>query len=485
MARPTPLVEHLLRRAGFGATPAERDSFSRLNYLEAVGRLVNFDPAASDVDRYIGTPGYVGITTSAAFSPNNTIGDARQRWLFRMVHSPAPLQEKMALFWHEHFATSYSTLLNTVDPATAGRMMASKSTEDAAGARGQIELFREQGLGKFRDLLIEVARDPAMLVFLDGRINYKGAPQENFGRELMEVFTFGVDHYVETDVYAASRVFTGWNMIAYGPRGEPAGYFRFNYNPVQHDTDAKEFSFPVYPDGGRRIPPRTAADGMQDGLDFIAALAVHPETARRLARQLWAFFVSETEAADPAFVDRIADVYLRHDTDMKPVVRAVFYMPQFYDSRRFFQRYAWPAEFVARALKEVGCVGYSVGDVLTPLVNMGQQLFEPPDVHGWPLGTGWFSTGGMLARMNFAAGLATNQKFALRDRLRGFAGSPDALVSGALDLLSHPELSAAERDALTAYVQNGGAWSGSEDQLLNKAAGLAHLIAGSPRYQFV
>src|SRR5436190_732435 len=145
MALLSPLLEHLLRRAGFGATPAERASFEGLDYYEAVSRLVDYDPAKTDIDAKLGTPGYVGITT-----------------------------------------------------------------------RGQFELFRDQALGKFRDLLMEVAKDPAMLVWLDGRTNTKAKPQENFGRELMELFTFGVENYVETDVYAAARVFTGWNLATRG-----------------------------------------------------------------------------------------------------------------------------------------------------------------------------------------------------------------------------------------------------------------------------
>ncbi len=484
MARPTPLVEHLLRRAGFGATPAERDVFARLNYLEAVGRLVRADPFDVDVDQFLGTPGYVGITTRGAFSPNTVIADARQRWLFRIVHSAAPLREKMALFWHQHFATAYSKIAGVVGNVAATRMLAAKPSEDPAQVRGQIELFRERGLGKFRDLLVAIARDPAMLVWLDGRTNVKARPQENFGRELMELFTVGVEHYVETDVYAAARVFTGWNLASAGRDRDSVSY-AYAYRPNQHETSAKTFSFPIYPDGGRTIPARSAASGIQDGIDLIDALAIHPETARRLARRLWVWFVSETETADERFVDTIADVYLRHDTDMSAVVGAVLYTPQFTDARRFYQRYAWPVEFVVRALKEVGYPGFSVNDALTPMVNMGQQLFEPPDVNGWALGPGWFSTAGMLARMNFAASLATNQKFAARDALRSSAATPDALVTAAAGALSLPDLAPDERETLVAYLQAGGAWTGSDAQLLEKAAGLVHLLVGSGEYQFV
>jgi uncharacterized protein DUF1800 len=176
MGRPSALVEHLLRRAGFVASPAERDAYDGLDYYEAVSRLVDYDPTTTDIDSRIGTPGYVGTTSNGAFSPNQVINDARQRWLFRMVHSQAPLQEKMAMFLHHHFATAYTKISGTVEGTIATRMMAAKPSEDAAGARGQIELFRQYALGNFRDLLIEVAKDPAMLIWLDGRTNTKNKP---------------------------------------------------------------------------------------------------------------------------------------------------------------------------------------------------------------------------------------------------------------------------------------------------------------------
>ena len=163
----------------------------------------------------IGRPGYVGVTgrSGNGFQPANNILDARQRWLFRMVHTKRPLQEKMALFWHNHFATAYTKIASEIgDGAFATRMLAAKPDEDASRTKGQIELFREYALGNFRDLLIEVAKDPAMLVWLDGRTNVRARPQENFARELMELFTMGVGRFEETDVYAGARVFTGWNL---------------------------------------------------------------------------------------------------------------------------------------------------------------------------------------------------------------------------------------------------------------------------------
>jgi uncharacterized protein (DUF1800 family) len=480
----SPFVEHLLRRAGFGASEDDRERFAKYTYPIAVSVLTNYKPEEADVDRFIGDPTYVRVSPGRAFSPNFNVVDARLRWLFRMVHSPAPLQEKMALLWHHHFATAHSKISGLIGATDATRLMAAKPSEDPTSQRGQIELFRQYALGNFRDLLVEVAKDPAMLYWLDGRLNRRGTPQENFGRELMELFTFGVEHYVETDVYAAARVFTGWNLLnVRGPSGSVS--YTFNYNAGFHDTGPKDFSFPIYRDGGRRIPERSAATGMQDGLDLIAALANHQETANRMARRLWTWFVSETETPDPAFVSEIASVYLRNDTNMKPVIRAVLLSSQFTDRDRFHQRYSWPAEFIARAIKEVGWIGFDLSTTSTPMVNRGQQLLEPPDVNGWELGAGWFSTGGMLARMNFASELARNQQFALRDAARAHNQTPDTLVDYVVNRLSLPELDGEVRNTLLDYVRAGGTWTGSDNQTATKTAGLVHLLTGSGDYQFV
>jgi uncharacterized protein (DUF1800 family) len=482
----SPLVEHLLRRAGFGVSESDRARFPpSLSYRQAVDWLVAY-PQSPDVDSFIGTPGYLGITANGGFLPNTNILHARQRWLFRMVHSPAPLLERMTLVWHHHFASAYSKIAGIFNTSDAARMMAGKASEDPVGQMGQLEMLRQGAFGSFRDLLINIAKDPAMLVWLDGMSNVKAKPQENFGRELMELFTMGVGYYAESDVYAAARVFTGWNLSRSGSGVSTA--YRFVYNAAQHDTDAKDFTFPIYSRKSRtphRIPARNASSGMQDGLDLIEALAYHPETARRLARRLWLWFVSETEPASDAFVESIANVYLSNQTSIRATLRAVLHSPEFTDPNRAFQRYAWPVEYVVRLLREVGYQGFSANDALTPLVNMGQQLYEPPDVNGWELGVSWFSTGGMLSRMNFASQLATNQRVALRDLSRPFAGSPNALVDFCYERLSLPDPTMDERIALVDYLQSGGSWTGSDAQLLTKTPGLIHMLTSSAEYQLV
>jgi uncharacterized protein (DUF1800 family) len=487
MARGNLQVEQLLRRAAFGPNAQDLTRFGDASPSIVSSYLLDYDRVADDVDSKIGQPGYVGTTSPGGpFSPNTNIEDARQRWLFRMVHSQRPLQEKMALFWHNHFATAYSKIAGVFGAVQATKLMALKAGE-LPGQQGQIELFRQYALGNFRTLLTEVAKDPAMLVWLDGRTNTRARPQENFGREIMELFTFGVGNYTEQDVYAAARVFTGWNLRTVATAGganDPNTYYEFVYNANQHDTAAKTFTFGIY-GSDTTIPARPAADGMQDGLDLIAALARHPETARRLARKLWSFFVTDLEAPDPRFVETIAGEYLRNNTEIKPVITAIFRSGWFLDAPSWYTRYSWPVEFVVRAIREVGWEGFSVDTARTPLTNMGQTLFEPPDVSGWELGPAWFSTGAMLARMNFASTLAANQKFNLARAAAPYRSTPENVLDFLLDRLSPSPFEHTPYSELVAYLKTGGAWTGSDAQLNTKAAGLAKLIVGSAEYQFI
>jgi uncharacterized protein (DUF1800 family) len=473
------VIEHLLRRAGFGASEEEVAVYLEAGFHTAVDSLLNIDPAAA-VDEWIGRPGYVGITATGGFLPAANIAHSRQRWLFRMVHSPNPLQEKMALFWHNHFATDYAKIAAAYGTAEGARYMAAKPSEDPNGVQGQLEVFREMALGNFRDLLVAMAKDVAMLVWLDGRMNVRTRPQENFARELMELFTMGVGTFAEEDVYAAARVFTGWNLTR--PNNQ---YYRFNYNAAQHDTTAKDFTFPIYANGSRTIPARSGDAGLQDGLDLIEAVARHPATGPRLATKLYRFFVSEIDTPDPRLINELSAIYYSGNFEMKPVIRHLLLSPEFSSTNTRYARYSWPVEFVVKAIKEVGWAGLSVNDTLTPLLNMGQVLFEPPDVNGWELGRGWFSSGAMVARMNFAATLATNQRFNLRDLARGQVSTPDTLVTLMTDRLTAAPFTSDAYDALAQYATAGISWNGSDAQLVTKASGLAHLVVGSGNYQLI
>ena len=485
MARTELGVEHLLRRAGFGASQDDLKAFEDSSTSAVLQYFLDYEKQPDDVDSKIGDPAYASVTFNVGgFQPNLNIDHARQRWLFRMVHSKRPLQEKMALFWHNHFATGYLKIAGAVNGAQGTRMMALKRDE-LPGPQGQIELFRSMALGSFRDLLIEVARDPAMLVWLDGRLNTRQRPQENFGREIMELFTFGIGHYNELDVYAAARVFTGWNIRLIGRGGDRDSYYEFVFNANQHDTSAKTFTFPIYRDGNNTIPARAAADGMQDGIDFITALATHPETGRRLARKLWDFFVSEVVAPDESTLAAATAAYLQSGTRIESLVHFMLRSRQFQNPGNWHTRYSWPVEYVVRAVKEVGWTGFSVDNMRVPLTAMGQTLFEPPDVNGWDLGPGWFTTGGMLARMNFAATLAGNQRVNLARALAGSTSSPESVLDFFLDRMTPAPFDESARSELLTYLEAGGAWTGSDAQLRTKAAGLARLIVGSGEYQVV
>src|SRR5687768_14916461 len=218
MPRGDRMLEHVLRRIGFGASANDLARYSGQSLGSVIDTLLNYEQASDNVEDNIGKPEFIAVTTRGQFAPNTAINDARQRELFRMVHSERPLQEKMALFWHNHFATAYSKVAGTYGSVHGAKLMAGRPDQVAGTQRGQYQLFRNYATGNFRELLVEVARDPAMLVWLDGRLNTRARPQENFGREIMELFTIGLGTYTEQDVYAAARVFTGWSLRLAGDR---------------------------------------------------------------------------------------------------------------------------------------------------------------------------------------------------------------------------------------------------------------------------
>ena len=186
-----------------------------------------------------------------------------------------------------------------------------------------------------------------------------------------------------------------------------------------------------------------------------------------------------------ALIQQLATVYYTSGYDMRSVVRALLSSAEFQDPANRFARYSWPIEYATRLIKGVGWAGYSAASALTPLSNMGQILFEPPDVSGWRLGTDWFSTGTMLARMNFASDLATRQKFSLREAAESSAGTPEGLLAFMVERLDPAPYSTQETNDLLAYINTASPWTGSFAQVRDKAAGVTHLIGGSSAYQFL
>jgi uncharacterized protein (DUF1800 family) len=284
-------------------------------------------------------------------------------------------------------------------------------------------------------------------------------------------------------VKAAAKVFTGWNLRQVGPVGDPSRKYEyfFDSRTTRHNQEAKTFTIDIYPGGNKTIPNR----GEQEGIDFITAVCRHPQTGPRLARKLYAYFVSEIQPAPQTFVDRVSGAYYSTNFDMRAVVRSILTGPEFWDPSSFFARYSWPSEFVVRAIKETGWVGFSVDTSLTPLLNMGQQLFEPPDVNGWELGQGWFSTASTLSRMNFAATLTTNQRVNLRNEARPFAQTPQGVMSFVMERLSPASIDQTPYNELMSYLRAGTSWTGSDSELQAKVAGVMHLVLGSAYYQFV
>src|SRR5438874_7993993 len=268
------LIAHLYRRAGFG--PSRQDLLqgraagfeATRDILLAGARDPNVDQQTEDlIEPY---------TRDYNFSD---INDVRFWWYLRMVNCPAPLREKVTLFWHGHFATANSKVDNP------GLM------------QKQNQLFRRKGFGSFRDLLLAVSQDPAMLIWLDGRLNVVGKPNENYAREVMELFTMGIGSYTEHDVREAARAFTGWTLDGSS----------FHFDPAKHDNKPKTV---------------LGQTGNFNGTDIVDMLAVRPETARFLSRKLFTFFVHDHPSDDE--INALAKVYLDSQTHIGAVVTAIF-----------------------------------------------------------------------------------------------------------------------------------------------------------------
>ena len=379
---------------------------------------------------------------------------------------------------------AYSKLAGAVGQERATRLMDNDPNSLAGSEPGQIQKLRQLGTGSFPTLLSAMAKDPAMVYWLDSQLNTRTRPQENFGREVMELFSLGIGNYNEQDVYAAARVFTGFNWQILGDRAVTTGsWYSYQYRAADHDVAAKTFTFPIYPDGGRTIPARAAAAGEQDAADLIVALAAHPATARRLATRLYKFFVNEVSEPNPALITAMSNAYLASNYNIKSMLRTLFLSAQFRDPANFFQRYSWPAEFVVKAIKETGWTGFTVNSAITPMANMGQQLFEPPDVNGWELGPGWISTSSMLSRMNFASTLAANQRFNLARDAQPFRATPERVLEYMLARFRTMGFSTTQMASLAEYLRST-AWTGTDAQLQQRIPGLTRLIVGSGEYQF-
>ncbi len=388
---------HLLARAGFGGTPEEIRRLAGMPLAQAVAWVVDYEgrPAGSDLtlspregdpehDQRIKRELDVRLRRLREQNRHREMTPELQRqleraaeqqavgavlyrlrlsyaqqlrgwWLRRMVRGVRPLEEKMTLFWHGHFATGLSTVYSVT-------LM-----------KHQNDLFRRHATGNFGQLLLGVARDPAMLRYLDGARNNKRNPNENFSRELLELFTLGRGNYTEQDVRSAARAFTGWTSAG----------TRFYFNRRQHDYRRKTFL-------GRT--------GRFDGTDVIQMLLGHPATARRLVTKLCRFFIGQQPSGP--LVEGLAQLLRRGKYELKPLLRTLLASRAFYSSEAVGRKIKSPTELVVGAVRQLGLPLESLGLVQQQMVRMGQNLLEPPNVKGWDGGRAWINSATLLVRYN-------------------------------------------------------------------------------------
>lgn len=365
------LHAYLWRAAGFGATPSQLQRSLRQGYEASVRELVRYAPETPPPPRLTTLP--PGFTLTLA-----QVAVLITWWLNQMVHTRSPLQEKMTLFWHGHFTTA---VVPVVFPAFLAN---------------QNDFLRKNATGRFSDLLLGISRDPAMLIFLDGHTNKREHPNENYARELLELFTLGEGHYTEADVKAAARAFTGWG-IDWG-----RGTFRFS--PEHHD------------DGPKRFLGHT---GQLGGEEVVKILARHPRTARYLVERLFRFFTGVP--APPQEIERLSGVYQQHHGVLAPVLEALFLGQAFRATAEPRQAYKSPVEFTVGALRSLnGQFRNGPGwQWLERLIAMGQLPWLPPSVAGWAEGKAWLNTGTLLDRVNFARQLAQAHQSQLASLVEG------------------------------------------------------------------
>jgi hypothetical protein len=391
------LAAHLLERAGFGGTPEDIQALARLAPAEAVRQLVHFQNIENKLPPFehsgIHDPGLEPFpesrpaVTKLAKEKGEALGIKvkpggdrplqpivnkffywlrasvleTQRvsywWANRMVATHHPLEEKMALFWHGHFAVNEAKV------------------RDYRKMLGQLELFYKHGAGNFRDLMIAEAKDPAMLSFLDAGVNVKGAPNENFAREIMELFTMGVGNYSERDIREAARAFTGWNYVD----------LKFVVNKDQHDDGQKTF---------------LGKTGNFDGVDIIDTILQQPVTARFIAGKVYRYFVRQE--LSPELQVKLGNVLRNANYNMSPLLETIFLSRDFYSPPSVGTQIKSPVQLAISTFRKLGLnEAPGVPDFNVATATLGQRLFSPPTVAGWSEGRSWITPGLLLERGNF------------------------------------------------------------------------------------
>jgi hypothetical protein len=347
---------HLYRRAGFGASLTELRQAESKGLKPTLELLLNGQPQAASLTNFLHVEGAKIARRANSF-------ELRAWWLYCMLNSGHPLREKLTLFWHNHFATSIFKVQRTV-------LMFNQN-----------KLLRQNALGKFGTFLLEMSKDAAMLVWLDSNSNVKGAPNENYAREVMELFSLGVGNYTEKDIREGARAFTGWHTD-----GDT-----FEFNPKLHDEGDKTFF---------------GKTGNLNGDDVVTILLKQPTCARFLVRKLYRNFVSELQDPPQALIEPLAEQLRKSDYDIAALVRTMLSSNLFFSDHAFRQRIKSPVEFVLGTVRSVaeGTIAQQV--LVSKLEALGQSLFAPPNVKGWPGGQAWLNTSTILARQNFGQKLA-------------------------------------------------------------------------------
>jgi len=406
------LIAHLMRRAGFGANREQIGIHANAGYQNTVEALLN--PGEEDrMDDHLIRRFHPEL--SGMMGPNAP----GQNWLYRMATTSAPLREKMALFWHGIFATGYAKVIH------------GKALSD------QTRMFRTFGMGSFKDLLIQLSKDPAMIIWLDNQDNHNGAINENFGRELLELFTMGVGNYTERDIKECARAFTGWTIAnreymelrsqrdSDWPYGRIAWHFK--YHPEDHDDGEKEFL-------GQR--------GRFNGEDIIHIICQQEATARFISRHLYSFFVSDeppipewryTPPTNPEAIDELTRVYFDSNYDISAMLRALFNSSYFQSQGSWYSKVKSPVELVAGVLRLTGEFNRPRREIIDRHFQasyMGQFLNNPPSVEGWHQGTDWLDTGTLVERVNFASQqIGDSTKPGIQAMIERIASTPNNVAS--------------------------------------------------------
>jgi uncharacterized protein (DUF1800 family) len=372
---------HLLNRAGFGATPEEIQKLADLGVDQAVSSLLDYEKIPDlTPDPDWAKPNPEEIKSFREKIRNGTPEEKKEAqrerqqldqrrmlelrgwWLRRMVRGPRPFQEKMVLFWHGHFATSVEKVRS---PYFMWR---------------QNDLFRRMATGNWRDLLIEAGKDPAMLVWLDQAQSKKDHPNENFAREVMELFALGEGHYTEKDITEAARALTGWSLALEEER--------FMFRPRIHD------------EGTKTVLGRT---GNFDGDDVIGIIVSQPQAAKFITAKLWNYFAGQVPS--PELNDALADAFRANGNNFKPVLNTMFRSREFYAPEIIHNQVKSPVQWLVSSVRMLE------SELPPPIVSwgmirqLGQDLFAPPNVKGWDGGVTWISTNTLLTRYNDAQSL--------------------------------------------------------------------------------